>query len=245
MIDLFVASTYPFVCGWWTDAKFNLILLSLQKFFIAFPANCVSLSVMIWMATPNLQIMFLKTNFTAFSWVIDLTGYASAHFVKYSTATKAYFLPLLVTGNGPIISRPHLANGTAVLRDISLTDGRCCIFPYFWHSIHFLTISCGSNFIVGQKYPYLDTCWYNFLPPWWEPPPPLWMLIAISFSSSFVTHVLEERFLFLFCIILLLVRYNVLLGFDKTCARMLPGRVLDWGWRIQPAISLHKKGGGF
>lgn len=78
---------------------------------------------MIWIGTPNLQTMFLNTNFTTLSWVIDLTGSASAHFVKYSTAKMHIFLPPLATGNGPMMSRPHLAKGTGVSSDVIFIDG--------------------------------------------------------------------------------------------------------------------------
>lgn len=98
--------------------------------FMAFSANCVPLSVIICIETPNLQTIFLKTNLTALSCVIDLTDSASAYFVKYSTATKAYFLPPLATGNGPMMTKSHLTNGTGVMAGESFTDGTHCRFAY-------------------------------------------------------------------------------------------------------------------
>lgn len=62
IIVLFTVSTCPFSWGWFTEAKLNLILLSLQNVLIVFLVNCVSLSVMIWIGTPYLHTMFLKTN---------------------------------------------------------------------------------------------------------------------------------------------------------------------------------------
>lgn len=60
------------------------MLLSLQNVLMALPANYVPLSVIICIGTPNLHTIFLNTNLTALSCVIDLTASASAHFVKYS-----------------------------------------------------------------------------------------------------------------------------------------------------------------
>lgn len=49
-------------------------------------------------------MIFLNTNFTVLSWVIEFTGSTSVHLVKYFTATNAYFLPLDAKGNDHIMS---------------------------------------------------------------------------------------------------------------------------------------------
>jgi hypothetical protein len=67
--------------------------------------NWVSLSVMIWLGTPNLQIIDLRKA-TAAPWVILTTGVASSHFVNFSTATKKKRYPPTALGNGPRISTP-------------------------------------------------------------------------------------------------------------------------------------------
>ena len=45
---------------------------------------------MISLGTPNLQMMFCQKNFLIVSDVMLMSGLASIHFVKYSTATAAY-----------------------------------------------------------------------------------------------------------------------------------------------------------
>jgi hypothetical protein len=68
------------------------------------------LSIMIWLGTPNLQIIDLRKA-TAAPWVILTTGVASGHFVKLSIETKRKRYPPIALGNGPRISTPHTVNG--------------------------------------------------------------------------------------------------------------------------------------
>lgn len=74
----------------------------------------------------------LNTNFTAFSWVMDFIGSTPAHFVKYFTTTNANFLPPLASGNGLMMSKLHLANGTGVIYGVL----EVCVF------LTILTVSC-------------------------------------------------------------------------------------------------------
>jgi hypothetical protein len=67
--------------------------------------NWVSLSVMIRLGSPNLQIIDLRKATTT-PWVILTTGVASGHFVNLSIATKRKWYPPTALGNGPRLSTP-------------------------------------------------------------------------------------------------------------------------------------------
>ena len=101
----FVRSAAPFDCGCATDA--NLISrLSPSHISLNFSeSNCLPLSVMNSFGTPNRQMIFFHTNFCTAAEVIAPRGSASIHREKYSTAT------FRATGNGPMMSSPHLAKG--------------------------------------------------------------------------------------------------------------------------------------
>jgi hypothetical protein len=64
---------------------------------------------MIWLGTPNLQIINMRKA-TIAPWVILTTGVASGHFVNLSMAMKRKRYPPTALENGPRISTPHTTN---------------------------------------------------------------------------------------------------------------------------------------
>jgi hypothetical protein len=52
--------------------------------------NCLPLSTVSSLGTPNLHMIFCQKNFLTASEVMLTRGLASIHLVKYSTATTAY-----------------------------------------------------------------------------------------------------------------------------------------------------------
>lgn len=61
--------------------------------------------------TPNRQTIFFQINLCTAVEEIELSGSASIHLEKYSTATMVKRYPFRTVGNRPIISSPHLAKG--------------------------------------------------------------------------------------------------------------------------------------
>src|SRR6266508_4638173 len=80
-------STCPLLCGCATEAYQIFMLSSSHQSLNSDPVNCVPLSVMILLGTPNLTTMSWK-NSLALAAVIVATGLASIHLVNLSMATK-------------------------------------------------------------------------------------------------------------------------------------------------------------
>jgi hypothetical protein len=81
-------STTPLDCGWYTEAKANLVAMKKQKSLKFWLSNYLQLSTMSSDGTLNQQTMFCQKNFWAVFDVIVDTALALIHLVKYSTATK-------------------------------------------------------------------------------------------------------------------------------------------------------------
>jgi hypothetical protein len=74
-------------------------------------SNCLPLSTVSVLGTPNLHTMFCQKNFFTEIEVIDASSFASIHLVKYSTATTANLFPPCEGGRGPTRLMPHLWSG--------------------------------------------------------------------------------------------------------------------------------------
>ena len=59
-------------------------------------SNCLPLSTVKVLGTPNLQIIFCQKKFFTVSHVILASGLALIHLVKYSMATTANLFPLAI-----------------------------------------------------------------------------------------------------------------------------------------------------
>jgi hypothetical protein len=74
-------------------------------------SNCLLLSTVSVLGTPNLHTLFCQKIFFTELEVIDASGFASIHLVKYSIATIANLFPPCEGGKGPTRSMPHLWSG--------------------------------------------------------------------------------------------------------------------------------------
>ena len=81
---------------------------SAHRFLSCWLANWVPLSDTSRLGTPKRHTMFFQTKCCTLCAVIWATGSASIHLVKYSMATIRYFIFLIVRGNGPRMSIPHV-----------------------------------------------------------------------------------------------------------------------------------------
>ena len=108
----FARSTWPFDCGWATDAKSSRMPCVTQKRASAPLAKFVPLSVMMLCGTPY-RVVMSAMNATAVGPFSYLIGFAAIHLVNLSTATsRCVMLPRAVL-NGPTMSSPQTAKGQA------------------------------------------------------------------------------------------------------------------------------------
>jgi hypothetical protein len=108
------------------------------------PLNCVPLSVKTLLGMPNLYTMLCR-NMIAASWVIFTAGMASIHLVNMSTPANKYQNPPGAIGRMPIMLIPQIAKG----QEISIDKRGLLCFWKNWQSLHFLTTSIMSYFVVG------------------------------------------------------------------------------------------------
>ena len=99
--------------------------------------------------------MFSKIKCAAMAASQFLTGFASAHLVRYSVAVIIYLAPVLFSGGliGPTKSIAHLSNACSVIYGrngiSSLLEG----FPTLWQISHDLQNSLLSLCNVGHHNP--------------------------------------------------------------------------------------------
>jgi hypothetical protein len=91
--------------------KASLVPMLVQNSLNLSESNCLPLSTISVLGTPNLHTMFSQKKFFTESKVIDASGLASIHLVKYSTATTLNLFPPCEGGRGATRSMPHLWSG--------------------------------------------------------------------------------------------------------------------------------------
>src|SRR3954462_12684144 len=180
-------STWPFDCGWATDAKSSQMPCVAQKCAKAPLAKFVPLSVMRLGGTPY-RVVISAMNVTAVSPFSFLIGFASIHLVNLSTATRRCVMPPRAVLNGPTMSRPQTTKGQVRGMVLSAEADRCCLELKTWHPLQCLTNSLASSKAVGQKNPWRKALATSDLEAAWWPHSPWWMSLRIAMPFSCSTH---------------------------------------------------------
>src|SRR3954464_10504620 len=180
-------STWPFDCGWATDAKSSRMPCVAQKRANAPLAKLVQLSVMMLCGTPY-RVVMSAMNVMAVGPFSFLIGFASIHLVNLSTATSRCVMPPRTVLNGPTMSRPQTVKGQMRGMVLGAEAGRCCLELKTWHPLQCLTNSLASSKAVGQKNPWRKALVTSDLEAAWWPHSPWWMSLRIAMPFSCSTH---------------------------------------------------------
>src|SRR6266540_7483450 len=123
---------------------------SLHQSLNSDPVNCVPLSVIILLGTPNLTTMSWKNSF-ALATVIVATGLASIHLVNLSMATKRCVKPPGTLCRGLTMLRPQTANNHVIGIVCNSCAGTCICQAKYWHPSHLRMISSASVIELARR----------------------------------------------------------------------------------------------